>query len=312
MALVMLPTLGMTDEGVGDVAGNLGAVGSDTLASLMLRWGERLAEQHPGVRLQLLASGSASAPAALAAGTTRLGPMSRPMRVEERQEFIDRHGYPPLEIEVARDALVVVVHRHHPLEALSAEQLDAIFSTTRECGAETPITRWSQLGLTLPADRIVLHGRNVASGTHGLFREVALCGGDYRVRVNEHMGSAAVVAAVAAEPSSIGYTGMNHLTASVKALARKDEQGQLHTPSPESVRSGEYPMARGLYLYVNLPPGQPLPAPERAFIELTLSPEGQQIVRELGFVPLSDAQLDEERHALLERLRDDADHPGGG
>ena len=62
-----------------EIAGTLGTVGSDTMAGLMLRWGEALARRHPGIHLQLQASGSASAPPALVAGTTRLGPMSRPM-----------------------------------------------------------------------------------------------------------------------------------------------------------------------------------------------------------------------------------------
>ena len=278
-----------------EVVGTLDAVGSDTLAGLMLRWGERLAERHPGVRLQLQASGSASAPAALTAGTTLLGPMSRPMSAAEREAFVARHGYPPVELEIARDALAVIVHRHNPLETLSRRELDAIFSESRRCGAERPIERWSQLGVTLPGDRIVLHGRNVASGTHDLFRLRALCGGSYRVRLNEHPGSAAVVAAVAAEPSAIGFAGLNHLTAGVKALRRRDAGGEAAAPTPAAVRDGSYSLSRSLYLYVHLPPGGTLPAPERAFLELVFSPAGQAVVEAQGFVTLAPARLAEQR-----------------
>ncbi|MFW6345517.1 MAG: PstS family phosphate ABC transporter substrate-binding protein [Halomonas sp.] len=305
LLLVLMTLAAVAEEPVEEVAGTLGAVGSDTLAGLMLRWGERLGERYPGVRLQLQASGSASAPAALIAGTTRLGPMSRPMTREEREAFVVRYGYPPLELEIGRDALVVVVHRHNPLESLSQAELDAIFSDTRRCGAESAIDRWSQLGVTLPGDRIVLHGRNVASGTHGLFRRVALCGGRFRLRLNEHPGSAAAVAAVAAEPSAIGYAGLNHLTASVKAVARRDAEGRLQRPGPETVRRGEYPLSRDLFLYINLPPGGRLPGPEQAFIELVLSPEGQEIVEEAGFVALSEAVRERQR-AWLE----DGEPPG--
>ncbi|MDY7116167.1 substrate-binding domain-containing protein [Halomonas sp. SSL-5] len=281
-----------------DVVGPLGAVGSDTLAGLMLRWGELLTERHPGVRLQFQASGSASAPAALAAGTTRLGAMSRPMNEVERGTFIERHGYPPVELEVARDALAVIVHRHNPLKSLSRRELDAIFSESRRCGAERPIERWSQLGVTLPGDRIVLHGRNVASGTHDLFRMRALCGGSYRVRLNEHPGSAAVVAAVAAEPSAIGFAGLNHLTTGVKALPRRDATGEAASPTPQAVRRGDYSLSRALYLYLNLPPGGALPGPERAFLELVFSPLGQSVVEELGFVDLTEASLARQREWL--------------
>ena len=281
-----------------DVVGPLGAVGSDTLAGLMLSWGELLTERHPGVRLQLQASGSASAPAALAAGTTRLGPMSRPMNEFEREAFIERHGYPPVELEIARDALAVIVHRHNPLESLSRRELDAIFSESRRCGGERSIERWSQLGVTLPGDRIVLHGRNVASGTHDLFRLRALCGGSYRVDLNEHPGSAAVVAAVAAEPSAIGFAGLNHLTAGVKALPRRDAAGEAASPTPQAVRRGDYSLSRSLYLYLNLPPGGALPGPEHAFLELVFSPLGQTVVEEQGFVVLTEERLAEQREWL--------------
>ena len=278
--------------------GTLGAQGSDTLAGLMLRWGEQLSDRHPGIRLQLQVSGSASAPPALTAGTTRLGPMSRPMTDEERQAFVARHGYPPLAVEVARDALAVVVHRHHPLEALTLAQVDAIFSRTRRCGAEAAITRWSQLGLEAPAGRIALHGRNLASGSYGLFRQRALCGGEYRRRLNEHPGSAAVVAAVGESREAIGYAGLNHLTPGVKPLALVDPQGRRHLPQAAPVRRGDYPLTRSLYLYLNLPPGEALPGPERAFLELVLSPQGQATVAELGFVTLTDEALDRQRRRL--------------
>ncbi|WP_422666996.1 PstS family phosphate ABC transporter substrate-binding protein [Billgrantia montanilacus] len=278
--------------------GTLGTVGSDTLAGLMLRWGEQLTHRYPGVRLQLQASGSASAPPALTAGTTRLGPMSRAMTDEEHDAFVTRHGYPPLEVEVARDALVVVVHRHHPLEALSLETLDAIFSRTRHCGAEHPVTRWEQLGLDAPARRIELHGRNLASGSYGLFRQRALCDGQYRRRLNEHPGSAAVVAAVTESLDAIGYAGLNHLTPGIKTLALVDADGVVHAPDAENVRQGGYPLSRSLYLYLHLPPGEALPAPERAFLDLVLSPQGQGTVTELGFVALPEEMLARQRQEL--------------
>ncbi|MBW6392962.1 PstS family phosphate ABC transporter substrate-binding protein [Billgrantia antri] len=278
--------------------GNLGVVGSDTMAGLMLRWGEQLSERHPGIRLQLQASGSASAPPALAAGTTRLGPMSRPMDEEERRAFTQRHGYAPVEVEVARDALAIIVHRHHDLEALRLEQVDAIFSRTRRCGDELDITRWEQLGIDGRVGRIELHGRNPASGSYGLFRQRALCGGEYRWRLNEHPGSAAVVAAVTESREAIGYVGLNHLTPGVKPLALEDADGELSLPEAEQVRRGDYPLSRSLYLYANLPPGKAPSGPERALLELILSPEGQRTVAELGFVALSDTALASQRERL--------------
>ncbi|KAA0010714.1 phosphate ABC transporter substrate-binding protein [Billgrantia pellis] len=277
--------------------GTLGMVGSDTMAGLMLRWGEQLAERHPGIRLQLQASGSASAPPALAAGTTRIGPMSRSMHDHERAAFIEAHGYAPVGVEVARDALVVIVHRHNPLEFLTLAQVDAIFSRTRRCGAEHELTRWERLGVEAIEGRIELHGRNPASGSYGLFRQRALCGGEYRRRLNEHPGAAAVVAAVTESPEAIGYAGLNHLTPGVKALALEAD-GNRYRPDAERVRQDDYALSRSLYLYTNLPPGEVLSGPERALLDLILSSEGQATVTELGFVALSDEALVQQRRRL--------------
>jgi len=275
------------------ISGTLGAVGSDTMAGLMLRWGETLTTRYPEVKLQFQASGSASAPTALMAGTARLGPMSRPMTSEERDNFIERYGYPPLELKVARDALIVVVHRHNPLRALTRLQVDAIFSTSLACGGEVPIRRWEQL----PATRdwsfgsIALHGRNLASGTHGLFQQRALCGGLFRNDISEHPGSSAVVAAVGESANAMGYAGFNHLTPAVHALSLYNDDGIAIPPDEAAIQSGDYPLSRYLYLYVNLPPGETLPPAEQALLKLIMSDEGQQIARASGFVPLTSSVL---------------------
>ncbi|AJY48643.1 MULTISPECIES: PstS family phosphate ABC transporter substrate-binding protein [Halomonadaceae] len=290
LLLVTPPTWGQSLP----ITGTLGAVGSDTMAGLMLRWGETLTSRYPEVKLQFQASGSASAPTALMAGTTRLGPMSRPMSTEERDNFIERYGYPPLELKVARDALIVVVHRHNPLRALTRQQVDAIFSTSRACGAEASIRRWDQLSATRDWSfgSIALHGRNLASGTHGLFQQRALCGGLFRNDISEHPGSSAVVAAVGESANAMGYAGFNHLTPAVRAVSLYDDDGIAITPDEAAIQNGDYPLSRYLYLYVNLPPGASLPPAEQALLALIMSDEGQQIARASGFVPLTPSVLD--------------------
>ncbi|WP_188639909.1 PstS family phosphate ABC transporter substrate-binding protein [Vreelandella lutescens] len=274
------------------VSGTLGAVGSDTMAGLMLRWGEALNHRYPNITLQFQAGGSASAPTALIAGTTRFGPMSRPITESERQQFIDRYGYPPHELSVARDALLLVVHRHNPLASLSRQQADAIFSTSLYCGDSEPLRRWEELlpEQQWPYGKIALHGRNLASGTHGLFQERALCNGQFRRDISEHPGSSAVIAAVGESPNAMGYAGYNHLNPMVRALPLINAEGTAIIPSVATIQDNTYPLSRDLYLYVNLPPGEALPLAEQAFIELIFSDEGQRIVQAAGFVPLPQAQ----------------------
>ncbi len=273
------------------IAGTLDAIGSDTLAGLMMRWGEQFAAHHPGVRLQLQASGSATAPPALAEGATRLGAMSRRMSDAERAAFIAGQGYPPTAVPVALDALTVFVNRDNPIAALSRDQLDAIFSDTRRCSTRPPVTRWGQLGLTGQwSERpITRHSRNSVSGTFEVFQREVLCHGAFQPSVNQYPGSAAVVAAVGDSPGGIGYAGMGYLTAAVKPLALIDAQGRRVQPSAKTAVSGAYPLTRTLFIYLNKRPGEPLPALERAFLALVLSPAGQARVAEAGFIPLPES-----------------------
>jgi len=295
--LLGLPLASWAQSQGPSASGTLGTVGSDTMAGLMLRWGEALTTEHPDINVQFQASGSASAPPALLAGTTRIGPMSRRMTDEERDAFVERYGYPPLELRVARDALIVIVHRHNPLPAISLKDVDAIFSTTRACGSERSVSRWEALtpGDEGPSGPIALHGRNITSGTYGLFRQRLLCDGDFRPDISEYMGASAVVAAVGESYAAMGYSGYNHLTPSVRALPLATEQGNAVPPSETAIQSGEYPLSRYLYVYVNLPPGESLPSAERAFLDLVMSAEGQQITRAAGFVPLPLDALEAQR-----------------
>lgn len=282
------------------LAGNLSSVGSDTLGNLMALWGESFNRHYPGVNVQVQAAGSSTAPTALAAGAAQLGAMSRPMQPSERQLFQQRYGYAPLAVPVALDALVVVVHQDNPLTQLDAQQLDAVFSVTRRCGAAFSPRYWGDLGLTSagwrarPLQRL---GRNSASGTWGYFKQQALCSGDFRRDVGEYPGSTAVVQAVAGNLNAIGYASFGFHISGVKMLALAKE-GAAVMPDAATIRSGRYPYARPLYIYINKPPGQ---APEpltAAFLRHVLSPEGQALVAQAGYLPLSDEKIAQARTLL--------------
>src|SRR5512134_3693065 len=96
------------------VSGNLNSVGSDTLNNLMTLWAEGFQKQYPNVRIQIEGKGSSTAPPALISGTAQLGPMSRPMKSSEIDEFEKRYGYKPTAIRVALDGLAVFVHKDNP------------------------------------------------------------------------------------------------------------------------------------------------------------------------------------------------------
>ena len=271
------------------VSGNISSVGSDTLANLMTLWAEDFKRNYPNVNIQIQAAGSSTAPPALTQSTSNLGPMSRKMKDKEIEAFEKKHGYKPMAIPVAIDALAVYVNKDNPVKGLSIAQVDAIFSSTRKCGAKDDIQNWGQAGLTGAwANRsIQIYGRNSVSGTYGYFKQKGLCKGDFKSSVNEQPGSASVVQSVSASINGIGYSGIGYKTSSVRAVPLTKEEGKPYIEATnENSLNGSYPLSRYLYVYVNKHPNKELEPKVKEFIKLILSQQGQQVVVKDGYIPL--------------------------
>lgn len=157
------------------------------------------------------------------------------------------------------------------------------------------MTRWGDLGLTDAwADRpIQLYGRNSVSGTYGYFKDNALCKGDFKNSVNEQPGSASVVQSVSSSLNAIGYSGIGYRTSSVRAVPLAAQAGGPYIEStPEQAATGDFPLSRYLYVYVNKRPNQALAPLDREFVKLMLSKQGQQVVNRDGYVPLPAAVVE--------------------
>ena len=270
------------------VSGNLSSVGSDSLANLMTLWAEDYKKLYPNVNIQIQAAGSSTAPPALTEGTANLGPMSRAMKDNELQAFEEKHGYKPVAVPVAIDALAVFVHKDNPIKSLDIAQVDAIFSSTRLCGGAKDIKTWGDLGLTgeWAAKPIQLFGRNSVSGTYGYFKEEALCKGDFKANVNEQPGSASVVQSISSTVNAIGYSGIGYKTASVRAVPLSKKGGEAFEANEANALAGKFPLARYFYVYVNKAPNKPLAPLEAEFVKMVLSKQGQEIVVKDGYIPL--------------------------
>jgi phosphate transport system substrate-binding protein len=288
-----------TYERVGGVSGNLNSIGSDTLNNLMTLWAEGFRAIYPNVNIQIEGKGSSTAPPALIEGTAQLGPMSRPMKAKELDAFEKKFGYKPTPIKVAIDALAVFVHKDNPLKGLSLTQVDSIFSSTYKRGSEPAMT-WGDVGLSgsWASRPFSLYGRNSASGTYGMFKEIALKEGDYKDTVKEQPGSSSVVQGVASDVGGIGYSGIGYKTSGVKAIAIGEDDKNVYDPSLDNCLSGDYPLARFLYVYVNKKPNDPLDQLTLEFIKFVLSKTGQEIVVKDGYYPLPSAVADETVGAL--------------
>ncbi len=281
---------------VSGISGNLSSVGSDTLANMMTFWAEEFKRTYPNVNVQIQAAGSSTAPPALTEATSNIGPMSRKMKSREIEAFEKRYGYKPTAIRVAIDALAVFVHKDNPLKGLRIDQVDAIFSNNRKCGAEKEVTRWGDVGLTgeWAGKDIQLYGRNSVSGTYGYFKKKALCKGDFKNSVNEQPGSASVVQSVSASLNGIGYSGIGYKTSGVRALPLAKKGDDFVEASMENAISKKYPLSRFLYVYVNKHPNKPLAPMEVEFLKMILSQSGQKIVEKDGYIPLPKKVVEKE------------------
>ncbi|MFG0319148.1 MAG: PstS family phosphate ABC transporter substrate-binding protein [Planctomycetota bacterium JB042] len=281
--------------------GTLDSVGSDTMNNLMTYWAEGFAKHYPDVQVQIEGKGSSTAPPALIEGVSEFGPMSRAMKNEEIDEFEKRYGYKPTRLRTCLDALAVFVSKDNPIESLSLDQVDAIFSKTRNRGM-TPVATWGDLGMRgdFASAKISLFGRNSASGTYGFFKTNALKKGDFKDEVKEQPGSAGVVQGVSKDRFAVGYSGIGYRTSDVRAVPLSSKEGKTaYEANLENVVNEDYPLGRFLNLYVNKAPGKPMDPMVREFLKFVFSREGQEVVVKAGYLPLPAEVCQEE----LEKLR---------
>jgi phosphate transport system substrate-binding protein len=277
---------------VSGVSGNLKSIGSDTLNNLMTLWAEGFRSAYPNVKIEIEGKGSSTAPPALVAGTAQFGPMSRPMKGAEIDAFEKKFGFKPAAMRTAVDALAVFVHKDNPVQCLTMQQVDAIFSKTRRGGAAKDAATWGDVGLTGEfANRpISLYGRNSASGTYGYFKEEALFNGDYKDSVKEQPGSSTVVQGIASDKFAIGYSGVGYKTADVRSVPIARKQGEkCFDATADNAYSGDYAISRFLYVYLNKNPNQPLDPARGEFIKFVLSKKGQEAVLKDGYFPVTGA-----------------------
>lgn len=252
--------------------------GSDTIVNLALAWAEKYQTVNPSVRISVTGGGSGTGIAALINNSVDVANASRKIKPKEI-ENAQANGIEPFEIVIARDAIAIIVNPDNPVDYLTMEQISAIYSGE--------FTNWKEVG---GEDRpIVRLSRETNSGTHIYFLEQVLRLGDknsdllFSTNTLLLPSSEGIIKEVSQNPNAIGYDGLGYVTKEVKVIAvAQHEGGKYYLPSPETVNSGEYPIARDLYMYTNGEPQGPL----KEYLEWIRSPEAQKIVADLGFVPI--------------------------
>jgi len=261
--------------------------GSDTIVNLALAWAEQYQEIKPDVQISVTGGGSGTGIAALINGTVDIANASRPMKNEEKQAAMD-NGADPFETIIARDAIAVIVNPSNPVNQLTIQQISAIYSGE--------INNWKEVGGEDLS--IVRLSRETNSGTHVYFLEEVIRLGEsdnQTLFARDTLllpSSEGIGAEIRENPHTIGYDGLGYVTEDMKIIAvAKDPQSPYILPSAETVNSGDYPIARDLYMYTD---GKPEGA-VGVYLDWILGSDAQNIVTELGFVPIhSDNSLDYE------------------
>ena len=261
------------------ISGKMNITGSNTMRPMMSKLAAQFMSLHPGTEIHVEGVGSSAALREFQLGISHqrrgdkargkgtagsnkveLLSSSRPLTNDELEGVESSHGTRPAEIPVAKDAVAIYVNRDNPVRQLTMAEVDAIFGEKPRSG-RSPITTWGQVGVEGPLANqpINLYGRNKESGTRLFFMHVALKGGDLRSTVLEQPGSASEIIAISRDPLAIGYAGTGFHIDSVRAVPIVPEKGQkAEVPDEASVISGEYPLARSLYLYVKRDSNDPL------------------------------------------------------
>ena len=253
--------------------------GSDTIVNLALAWAERYQALHPEIRLSVTGGGSGTGIASLINGTVDIANASRQIKSEELAAA-EQNGIEPVEFIIARDAIAVIVNPENPVDELTLQQISDIYSGK--------MNNWQEVG---GEDRpIVRLSRETNSGTHVYFLEEVLRLGekDNKTLFSRDTlllpSSEGISSEIRDNPNAIGYDGLGYVTPDLKVIAvARQADGSYVLPSVENVNNNTYPIARDLYMYTN---GQPEGA-VKDYLDWIFTPEAQEIVAELGFVPVS-------------------------
>ncbi len=245
--------------------------GSDTMVILVQRWTEMYPDKA-NTEFQVTGGGSGTGIAALINGTTNICASSRPIKKDEVAQLEKKYGYKGLEIRVAMDGLAIYVHKSNPVKQLTMAQIKDIFTGK--------ITNWKDVGG--PNKPILLYSRENNSGTYEFFKEHVLNKQDFAASAQHMAGTAALINAVSKDPGAIGFGGAAYAKNVKEIAVQKDAASKGILPNAASIHSGEYPISRFLYFYLNRKPEGNV----KKFIDWVISAAGQKVVTEVGYYPI--------------------------
>lgn len=240
--------------------------GSTTVLPIAQRAAESFMDIHEDISVSVRGGGSGVGIAALIDGRADIADASRPIKTKEIKLAREK-GIDPYANIVARDGIAVVVNPDNPVDSITIEDLKKIYTGG--------IENWKDIGGQNKT--IVVISRDYSSGTFEVFKELVLEGDKVKDGALMLASNKAVSTTVSTAPNSIGYIGLGYLSDNVKALKVNGVEA-----TEETVKEGDYKLARPLFMYTN---GEPQ-GNVKEFIDFIFSPQGREIARKVGYVPV--------------------------
>lgn len=243
--------------------------GSDTTLPISQKLAEQYMLENSGETLIVTGGGSGVGISSLMAETTDIAQSSRKIKFDEVLKIEDA-GKSIEEIVIAYDAMAIVVHPENKVSDLTRQQLEDIFTGK--------IQNWSELG----GDdlKIIPYSRETSSGTYEFFKESVLNDKNYVNGIMSMPATGAIIQSVNQTPGAIGYVGLAYLNEDVKAINISYDGENFVQPSIENAKNNTYPVVRPLYFYHSTDVNENV----KKFIEYSLSPTGQKLIEEIGFI----------------------------
>jgi phosphate transport system substrate-binding protein len=245
--------------------------GSDTMVILAQKWAEVYMKSHPDASIQVTGGGSGVGISALINGATDIANASRKMKRTEIDKLKARYNTLGVEVACARDGITIYLNPANKVQEITLQQLSEIF--------KGKIKNWKDVGGN--DQPIKLYGRENSSGTYVFFQENVVKG-DFAAGCQTLPGTAAVVNAVSKDPNGIGYGGAAYAEGISICKVKKDASSPGFLPTAETIKKGEYPITRFLYMYLKSKPTGQI----KSYIDWILSEEGQKLVVDMGYFPL--------------------------
>ena len=241
--------------------GSIKISGGTAHIPVMKEAAKRIMQLNGSIHISIAGGGSGVGIKQVGEGLVDIGNSGRKATDEE----IEKYGLQLFKWAI--DGVGIVVNPQNPVKELTKEQLKNIFSGK--------IANWKELGG--PDRPINIYTRDNSSGTREVFWKKAIDKGDIKPQANFVVSNGAMKSAIANDPYAIGYVSVGHIDESV---ARVSLDGVI--PTIETVKNGQYTVARGLYSNTGREPNKLT----KLFLDYIFSPEGQQIVMENGFIPV--------------------------